>query len=650
LQLFFRSILLLFVTSYLFVANAAQLTDSSALQDMGHELNKQPWKTYQSLLVQADQLEDMSPHYKLWWLLRKAQAENLLYFFERFERTVDQAVASVSQQTPARIIINIDIFRGLILQRQGSYQLSQTILKKAQQSALENEFTYLAVRAKQELAYTRSLTEVYELSLTELQQAYVEAFALNDEFLIAKINEVYGAIYGYMHDHDKSIEYYQKSLTSYQKLGYIAHEVEAIYGLAATYRYWKKYDLAIEYYQRYRKAIEFSPNNINGKFFAAYGIAMSEAELGDCNQALKSIDYAINLEGLIDYKAELYKRKTQCLIATINLAEAEESLDKANDIFSSIPELMGTRWQIETVKIKAELSQAKGNSSEAYLLLKQFNQNEIELIKKNMSDRLLRVRGALEAERQNVEISLLQQRAKVQKLQFEQQKQENTIQTYIIAFVVLLVLFILFFAYFQWHHNKKLMRLSVRDPLSNSFNRRYVFNFLQKLVNANQSERNTISIMVIDIDDFKQVNDLYGHPFGDEVIRKIAEIGRDILRTEDVIGRVGGEEFLCVLPRIDAVQSLHIAQRFVNKVNIFEFIAENESGGIKRVKVTVSIGLATTSKSVQTSSELYVQADKALYHAKYSGKNRAIQYQDSMQYSNQQKASSGNKASIFDEE
>jgi len=640
----------LFITSYFFVANAAQLTDSTALQNMEHELNKQPWKVYQSILTQAEQLEDMSPHYKLWWLLRKAQAENLLYFFEKFDRTVDQAIASVRQQTPARIIINIDIFRGLILQRQGHYQRSQTILKKAQQSAIENEFTYLAVRAKQELALTRSLTEVYELSLTELQQAYVEAYALNDEFLIAKINEVYGAIYGYMGDYAKSIEYYQKSLTTYQKLAYPAHEVEAIYGLAATYRYWKKYELAIEYYQRYQQAIEFSPNNINGKFFAAYGIAMSEAEQGTCSSALISIDYAINLEGLIDYKAELYKRKTQCLIATGKLDEAKESLDNASEIFTAIPELIGTRWQIETVKIRAELAQAKGNSNEAYLLLKQFNKNEIEMLKKNMSDRLLRVRSALEAERQNVEISLLQQRSKVQKLQFEQQKQENTIQAYVIGCVVLLVFFMLLFAYSQWHHNKKLMRLSVRDPLTNSFNRRYVFNFLQKLVNANHSERNTISIMVIDIDDFKQVNDLYGHPFGDIVIRKIAEIGTEILRTEDVIGRVGGEEFLCVLPRIDAVQSLHIAQRFVNKVNEYDFLTEDEGDKIQRVKVTVSIGLSTTSKNIQTSSELYVQADKALYHAKDSGKNRAIQYQDSMQYSNQRKTNYSNNNSTFDEE
>jgi len=617
---------------------------------MEHELNKHPWKTYQVLLAQVDQIEDMSPHYKLWWLLRKAQAENLVYFFDKFEHTVAQAQAFINLQTPARLTINFDVFRGLILQRQGRYKQSQIILKKAQQSARENKFIYLAVRAKQELAYTRSLTEVYELSLTELQQAYVEAFALKDDFSIAKINEVYGAIYGYMDDYEKSIEYYQKALTSYQQLEYPSHEVEAIYGLAATYRYWKKYDLAIEYYQKFLKTAEFNPNNINGKFYGAYGIAMSEAERGDCTQALISINYAINIEGQDDYKAELYKRKAQCLIGENKLVEAKKSIEKADEIFTTMPELISTSWQIEVIKIRSELAYAEGNNEKAYQLLKEFNKSEIEMLKKSSSDRLLRVRGALELDRQNVEISLLQQRAKVQELQFAQQKQKNVMQTYIISIVVILVFFILLFTYFQWRHNKKLILLSVRDPLSDSFNRRYVFNVLNKLVSTNNADKNTVSIMVIDIDDFKQVNDLYGHPFGDIVIREIAKIGNEIMRTEDVIGRVGGEEFLCVLPRSDAVQGLHIAQRFVNKVNSCEFLTGDKHDQNQRVKVTVSIGVATTSELVKTSSDLYIQADKALYHAKHSGKNRAIQYQDSMQHWYQREADFNNLNSTLNDE
>jgi two-component system cell cycle response regulator len=104
--------------------------------------------------------------------------------------------------------------------------------------------------------------------------------------LVAKIHEVYGAIYGYLHDYAQSIEYYQKALTSYQQLAYPAHEAEAIYGLAAIYRYWQKYDLALDYYHRYQKTIDYSPNNVGGKFYALYGISMSLAGKSKCTKYL----------------------------------------------------------------------------------------------------------------------------------------------------------------------------------------------------------------------------------------------------------------------------------------------------------------------------------------------------------------------------
>jgi len=616
-----------------FIVNAMQSNDSLELQNMNHELNQQPWKTYQKIQSQTNNLMDMSPNEKLWWLLRKAQAENLLYLFDSFQQTVKEAQLSINEKTPARISINFTIFRGIILQRQGKYKEAQNVLKKAQQVAIEHKYTGLAVKARLELAYTRSLTELYEPSLTDLQQAYVEAFALDNDFLVAKINEVYGAIYGYLHDYAQSIEYYQKALTSYQQLGYPAHEVEAIYGLAVTYRYWEKYDLALDYYYRFQKAIEFSPLNIDGKFYALYGISMSLAGKGDCTQALHYIEKALSISGLIDYKAELYKRQAMCFIDTKKFKLATLALDNAEKIFADIPELIDTRWQIEVIKIRAQLSDAKGEGKQAYLLLKQFNEREVALLKKNSSDRLLRVRGALEVERQNVEISLLQQRTKVDKLQLAQQKQENTTQNYILSCIIMFILFGLVFIYFQWRHNQKLLELSIRDPLSGLYNRRYIFQFLDKLVNGINLEKNKVSIMQIDIDDFKQANDLYGHSFGDQVIREVAKIGKDTLRIEDIIGRVGGEEFLCVLPRIDNIQCLHIAQRLVKKVNEHEFFVGSKGANKRQVSITVSIGVSTTSVDTINSSDLYLQADKALYHAKTSGKNRAVQYLKTMQHS-----------------
>lgn len=610
-----------------------QSNDSVVLQNMANELNKQPWKTYQKIQSQADKLTDVTPTYKLWWLLRKAQAENLLYLFDEFEQTVITAQALINEKTPARIAINFTIFHGIILQRQGKYQQSENVLKKSQQTAIAHKYTDLVVNARLELDYTRSLTEFYEYSLADLQQAYVEAFALDNDFLIAKINEVYGAIYGYLHDYSQSIEYYQKALTSYQQLAYPAHVVEAIYGLAVTYRYWQKYDLALEYYQRYQKAIEYSPSNVDGNFFALYGISMSLAGMGDCTQALSYIEQALSLAGLIDYKAELYKRQALCFIDKNKLSLAATALDNAATIFASMPELTGTRWPIEVIEIRAKLSQVKGDNEQAYRLLKQFNQLEVALLKKNAADRLLRVRGILEVERQNVEISLLQQRTKVHKLQVVQQKQDNLIQTYLISFVIMLILCALVFMYFQRRYNKKLLALTISDPLSGLYNRRYIFNFLNELVNAINLEKNKVSIMLIEIDDLQQVNDLYGYAFGDQIISEVAKIFKDTFRVEDVIGHVGGEAFLCVLPRIDSIQCLHIAQRIVKKVHDYTFFVGDVDDNKQQVKVTVSIGISTTLVDTINSTDLYAQAEKALYHAKANGKSRAVQYQNTMQHS-----------------
>lgn len=627
MNLLFVVRILLFISGlFLCLAvNAKVLSDTSALQNMTHELNLAPWKTYQDLTKQ-DQSQ-MSAQYKLWWLVRKGQSENLLYLFKQFQQTVATAQTLITKDTSKEITIYIDLFSGIISQRQGQYQQSQKLLRKAQHAAQEHNFTFLQVLAKMELSYTRSLTELYESSFTEIQQAYVEAFALDNDFLIAKVNETYGAMYGYLHDYAKSIEYYQKALVNYRQLKYPAHEVEAIYGIAATYRYWKKYDLAIEYYQLYQEAIKYSPKNINGKFYAIYGIAMSQAEQGECSKALISIERGLSIEGLLDYKAELYKRRAQCQIKFGQFKAAGTSLDAADKIFTDIPELIGTRWQIEVKKIRAELAQAQGDGSEAYQLLKQYNMAEIAQYKKNASEQLLRVRGALEHERQNVEISLLQQRAKVQQLEFEQQKQNITLQKYIITFAVLSILMVLVFVFFQRQHNKSLLALSITDPLSGLFNRRHIFDYLKKLVDVNYSTKNQVSIMAIDIDDFKQINDLYGHPFGDCVIREIAKIGKDTLRVEDVIGRIGGEEFLCILPRIDASQCKLIARRFVDNVNKHTFAIKRGNSDEQVLNVTISVGIATTSPQTQDSLELYTQADKALYQAKHNGKNCAVQYQ-----------------------
>ena len=481
----------------------------------------------------------------------------------------------------------------------------------------------LYIRIKQELAYTRSLTELFDASLKDMQSAYVDAFTLNDEFLIAVINETYGAIYGYMNEYEKSIEYYQKAFESYEQFGYQAHTAEAVFGLASTYRYWKKYDLAIEYFERYQELISYTPN-LNISFLSAYGLGMTLAEKGDCQRALKVIDKALSLGGQIDYDAELYKRKSLCYIQLGDFNNAELFVTKAEAVFADIPELKGTKWQLETIKLRGQLAHAKKDYLSAFTIITEYYEKFTKQLIENSSSRLVNVRQSLELERKNVELDLLAQRTQVQLLEVEKERQVQLLQRYLIIFLAIIVIVIVTVLIIQRKSHKKVLSLSIKDDLTGLYNRRYIFDFWEKLLVKNK-DKGQMSILIIDIDNFKVINDQYGHPAGDIILKKVAEIALASLRTEDIIGRIGGEEFLCLLPRVDEALTVIIATRLLESIAQTEFILKSD----RKINVSVSIGIRCINNVIDSNvNVLFAQADQALYRAKRQGKNQLVVFKE----------------------
>jgi len=590
------------------------------LLNMDDEIHQDPLLSYQQILTIENTFAEMSKLQQLWWLLRKAQAENLLYFYKDFNQTVVQAIALIDDETPAIIKSNLYIFQGLTFRRGAQYADSTIILRKAMSIAKAEKLTYLFIIAKQEIAYIKSLTELFELSLIEMQEAYLEAYSLKDDFLIAIINETYGAIYGYMKDYEKSIEYYQKALNTYERLHYPSHVSEAIYGIAATYRYWQKYELSIRYFELYQDNLTYTPNT-DISFFSAYGLGMTLAEKGDCLKAIDVINRALTLNGLIDYNAELYKQQVHCFIILGELDKAQASLTKAENIFLSLPELVGTEWQLEVVKLAADLAHARNNDSEAFQLSREYYEQYNQLLVKNSSTRLTSARAAMENERKYIEDALMQQRQKVIALENESMNQQELQNIYLLIFILCSSVIVITVITIQYMNNKKMYAVSIKDPLSNLYNRRYIFEYLSNYLKGTLVEKTELSVILFDIDDFKEVNDQFGHPFGDTIIKTVADICLDVFRDEDVIGRIGGEEFLCILPHASEKQSKVIAERFLKKISKQTYL--NKPG----LQITVSIGITTLSEVSSTSETLYLHADAALYQAKNNGKNNVVIYQ-----------------------
>lgn len=164
--------------------------------------------------------------------------------------------------------------------------------------------------------------------------------------------------------------------------------------------------------------------------------------------------------------------------------------------------------------------------------------------------------------------------------------------------------------------NKKLEEMSMTDHLTGLSNRRAMQQFLEYLMADFTRTKEPFSILMIDLDDFKEINDRFGHDAGDVVLCGVSRIFQNSLRQIDFKSRWGGEEFLISLPRTDAEMGLSIAEKLLEKVRTSVFEHKNID-----MKMTFSGGLATFDRKISIET-LIKEADRALYKAKESGKNR----------------------------
>ncbi|MCZ4308136.1 GGDEF domain-containing protein [Vibrio atlanticus] len=160
-------------------------------------------------------------------------------------------------------------------------------------------------------------------------------------------------------------------------------------------------------------------------------------------------------------------------------------------------------------------------------------------------------------------------------------------------------------------------QLSTVDNLTNIYNRRYFFEMSQSLLLMAEREKNSVSMLMIDVDNFKTINDNYGHQAGDYVLTCLAKDIECLMRKSDLFARIGGEEFAILLDNTSFQDAKNIAGRIIKTVETSAVIYNQKS-----IDVTVSIGLSALNSDMTDIEELYVCADKHLYQAKARGRNQ----------------------------
>ncbi len=166
---------------------------------------------------------------------------------------------------------------------------------------------------------------------------------------------------------------------------------------------------------------------------------------------------------------------------------------------------------------------------------------------------------------------------------------------------------------------ESLLQLATSDPLTGLWNRRHFTEMMRGELGRVRRGQSQAALLLLDLDHFKRVNDTHGHAAGDIVLRHFVNVVDVQLREADVFARMGGEEFAVLLPCIDALGAMRVAERLCRVVAASPAMVEGQP-----LSFTVSVGVAMLHEADQAHDEAYSRADEALYAAKHGGRNRAV--------------------------
>jgi len=309
----------------------------------------------------------------------------------------------------------------------------------------------------------------------------------------------------------------------------------------------------------------------------------------------------------------LEKKQYQQVIDMLNGAiKLEEKMSEAQ---LSLPEFARIHFVLAEGYAKAEQYKLAYDQKLSYM--KKYGKYRRDIHKK----RLVKLNKKYETDIKVKENELLVSQQKLKALKLKQTEAQSDTQRRNIIILTVTALVFLVLLIRQYRIRAILHQLSQIDSLTGLFNRRTLFTKGEQLIDESIKSGEPISVIMLDADHFKKVNDTFGHDVGDKVIETIARLGQETMRSRDVFARLGGEEFAMILPATDLVEAKAIAERFREKVQQYELL-EN---GIKH-DITISAGVANIKQTAADFDAILHAADEAMYQAKNAGRNQVCSY------------------------
>jgi diguanylate cyclase (GGDEF)-like protein len=354
-----------------------------------------------------------------------------------------------------------------------------------------------------------------------------------------------------------------------------------------------------------------------GEAIATGELALSQAQLGQPGQALARNAEAIRALAQVHSPLKLVQLqidRAQLLLQLKRPGEALPLIDLARPVALQ-SDLLDLRVQFH--RVAAGVLAALGSFDSAYQESERGQEAQRRRTDQLVTRQLAAQRGRLESELLTRENSHLKNEADASQRALEQARRAARLQDVAIG---LAVLFVLGSAFALWRQRallQRIARMAETDPLTGVPNRRHVLELGQRLMNRCVQDGRSYSMLLLDLDGFKQVNDRFGHAAGDAALCAVSRTLRQNLRPDDHLGRYGGEEFAVLLPGADAVEAAAVAERLRAAVAALQ---PDWAPGASPLTLSGGIAIATAERS--DFSQLLVRADQALYRAKNAGRNR----------------------------
>lgn len=452
-----------------------------------------------------------------------------------------------------------------------------------------------------------------EAALEDLLAAYEIHDEAKDKRRFRLILSEIAKVYDMLEEYEKSIEYALKAIDILDKDTERMSLSIAYYNIGRIYRNANNLEKTEEYM---RKALSISEelNDNTGIAYAQVYIAWVLEKRGLLNEAESLYTSAIK-------EFETQNNARMLFVSLTNLAElrlqsnstdnAIRTLNRANHYAKKTN--VDTDWfRLHEIYAKAFLKNKNMDEYSNHIQKQiQYKENiykaEKEIVSKNLQTRF----DIIQAETDNL---LLKTKNELQASQIERAAKEQQSLFYALGLAFLSVAIIVYMLFKQISAREKYKRLALRDELTGAPNRRAILEFAKHHIQQSLNTNDDFTVAIVDLDEFKNINDRFGHDVGDEVLKAFSGACQDSLRNQDKYGRIGGEEWLIVFPATD---TSHIESIFLR---IREKLAEKSIKGIPdNVEITFSLG-ATQSVSKNLNSLLKI-ADKHLYLAKQKGRN-----------------------------